>query len=86
MTEIKKLKEKSTIDLNKFSSKDNILAIAKLIVFFSILFIFYLISTNDIKILYYIEFLLIVTFFFLLKGGCDLCMLIFHDLLPLSQH
>ena len=51
MTEIKKLKEKSTIDLNKFSSKDNILAIAKLIVLFSILFIFYLISTNDIKIL-----------------------------------
>ena len=33
MTEIKKLKEKSTIDLNKLSSKDNILAIAKLIVF-----------------------------------------------------
>ena len=67
MTEIKKLKEKSTIDLNKFSSKDNILAIAKLIVFFSILFIFYLISTNDIKILYYIELLLIVTFFVLLN-------------------
>ena len=67
MTEIESLKEKSIKDLNVFLSKDNLLAIVKLIVFFSIIFFFYLISTNDIKILYYIELLLIVTFFVLLN-------------------